>query len=149
MKYKLLGLVLFCGLMVTSCKNELQQVAGEYSYKISGSVVVDTVEEHLTNESGALHLINTDDEELLLTFNMLGGDVYTTNADLENKQLKIAEFERIIVHGARNFKTTISGSGEVYDDNIVLEMRYKGVSLDADSVELESEDVKLVATRNK
>lgn len=149
MKYKLLGLVLFCGLMVTSCKNELQQVAGEYSYKISGSVVVDTVEERLTNESGALHLINTDDEELLLTFNMLGGDVYTTNADLENKQLKIAEFERIIVHNTKNFKTTISGEGEVYDDNIVVGLRYKGISLDADSVELESEDVKLVATRNK
>ena len=106
MKYKLLGLVLFCGLMVTSCKNELQQVAGEYSYKISGSVVVDTVEERLTNESGALHLINTDDEELLLTFNMLGGDVYTTNADLENKQLKIAEFERIIF--SRSFRTDLS-----------------------------------------
>ena len=91
MRYKLfsLGLVLFCGLMATSCKNELQQVAGEYSYKISGSAMVDSAEVRLTNETGALHIIDKDEKELLLTFNMLGGDVYTALASLDNKELSI------------------------------------------------------------
>ena len=142
------GLVLFCGLMATSCKSELQQVSGEYSYKISGSAIVDSAEVRLTNETGALHIIDKDEKELLLTFNMLGGDVYTALGDLSSKSLNIREFERIIVHNTKDYKVKVSGSGEVYDDNIVLDMQYKGMSMDKDSIELESKDIKLVATRN-
>ena len=150
MRYKLfsLGLVFFCGLMATGCKNELQQTAGEYSYKISGSMMVDGEEKSLPNESGALRVIDKTDN-LLLTFNMLGGDVYTTNASLSNKQIEIAEFERIIPYYARDYKTKISGSGEVYENMIVVQLRYKGISMDKDSVEWENKDVRLVATRNK
>ena len=149
MKYNLFGLclVLFCGLMATSCKNELQQTAGEYSYKISGSVIEDGEELSLTNESGALRVIDKKDN-LLLSFNMLGGDVYTTDATLSNKQIEIAEFERIIPFNLREYKTKVSGTGEVYDNTIVVQLRYNGMSMDKDSIKWESKDVRLVATRN-
>lgn len=149
MKYKLFGLclVLFFGLMTTSCKNELQQTAGEYSYKISGSVIEDGEERSITNESGALRVIDKKDN-LLLSFNMLGGDVYTTDATLSNTQIEIAEFERIIPFNSREYKTKVSGTGEVYDNTIVVQLRYEGMSMDKDSVKLESKDVRLVATRN-
>lgn len=143
-----LTMVLVVMAVLTGCKSELKQVAGEYSYKISGSAIVDSTEVHLTNESGALHIIDKDEKELLLTFNMLGGDVYTALGDLSSKSLSIKEFERIIVHNTKDYKVKVSGSGEVYDDNIVLDMQYKGMSMDKDSIELESKDIKLVATRN-
>ena len=134
--------------VLAGCKNELQQVSGEYSYKISGNAIVDSTEVHLTNESGALHIIDKDEKELLLTFNMLAGDVYTTNAELSAKVLKINEFERVIMHNAKNYKIKVTGEGNVYDNNIVLDMQYKGMSMDKDSIELEGKDIKLVATRN-
>lgn len=143
-----LTIVLVVMAVLAGCKNELQQVSGEYSYKISGNAIVDSTEVHLTNESGALHIIDKDEKELLLTFNMLAGDVYTTNAELSAKVLKINEFERVIMHNAKNYKIKVTGEGNVYDNNIVLDMQYKGMSMDKDSIELESKDIKLVATRN-
>ena len=143
-----LTIVLVVMAVLAGCKNELQQVSGEYSYKISGNAIVDSTEVHLTNESGALHIIDKDEKELLLTFNMLAGDVYTTNAELRAKVLKINEFERVIMHNAKNYKIKVTGEGNVYDNNIVLDMQYKGMSMDKDSIELESKDIKLVATRN-
>ena len=143
-----LTMVLVVMSVLSGCKSELQQIAGEYSYKISGNAIVDSTEVHLTNESGALHIIDKDEKELLLTFNMLAGDVYTTNAELSAKVLKINEFERVIMHNAKNYKIKVTGEGNVYDNNIVLDMQYKGMSMDKDSIELESKDIKLVATRN-
>lgn len=143
-----LTIVLVVMAVLAGCKNELQQVSGEYSYKISGNAIVDSTEVHLTNESGALHIIDKDEKELLLTFNMLAGDVYTTKAELSAKVLKINEFERVIMHNAKNYKIKVTGEGNVYDNNIVLDMQYKGMSMDKDSIELESKDIKLVATRN-
>ena len=143
-----LTIVLVVMAVLAGCKNELQQVSGEYSYKISGNAIVDSTEVHLTNESGALHIIDKDEKELLLTFNMLAGDVYTTNAELSAKVLKINEFERVIMHNAKNYKIKVTGEGNVYDNNIVLDMQYKGMSMDKDSIELEGKDIKLVATRN-
>ena len=110
-----LTIVLVVMAVLAGCKNELQQVSGEYSYKISGNAIVDSTEVHLTNESGALHIIDKDEKELLLTFNMLAGDVYTTNAELSAKVLKINEFERVIMHNAKNYKIKVTGEGNVYD----------------------------------
>lgn len=149
MKYKffILGLVLFCGLMATSCKNELQQTAGEYSYKISGSALIDSVETHLLNETGSLRIIDQNDH-LLLSFNMLGGDIYSTTAKMEKKELELAPFERIITHELRDFKVSVTGSGNVYDNNILLHLNYKGISMDKDSIDFESTDMQLAAVRN-
>lgn len=143
-----LTMVLVVMAVLAGCKSELQQIAGEYSYKISGVVLVDSVEQRMTNETGALHIIDTKDE-LLLTFNMLGGDVYTAKASLDNKELAIHTFERIIYHSGHNYKTTVSGKGNVWDENIVLEMNYKGMSMDNDSIIWENKNIQFVATRNK
>ena len=144
--YLTIALAIF--VMLSGCKNDLEQVAGEYSYKISGSAIVDSAEVRLNNETGAMHVIDTQ-EDLLLTFNVLGGDVYTAKATLDKKDIAIHTFERIIVQNGRNYKTTVSGKGNVWNENIVVEMSYKGMSTDKDSILWESKNIQLVATRNK
>ena len=58
-----LTMVLVVMALLAGCKNELQQVSGEYSYKISGNAIVDSTEVHLSNESGftsSLDIIKID-----------------------------------------------------------------------------------------
>ncbi len=145
--WNIVAIALLCGVVV-GCKNEVQQTAGEYSYKISGSVLVDSVEQRLSNETGVVYVVEKEKETLLLTFNMLGGDVYTTTATIKNKVLEMAELERIVSQSARDYKVTVSGRGDVYDKNILLRLQYKGTSMDKDSIALESKDIQLLATRN-
>ena len=151
MKGKLLSLCLvgFVGILMISCKNEVEQLSGEYSYKISGSVVVDSVEARLNNENGVLRIIAKDKSDALLTFNMLGGDVYTTTAAISNKVMELTPFERIIVHNAKDYKISVSGQGDVVDENIILSLQYNGMSMDEDSVSLETKEIHFVGTKNK
>lgn len=146
-KYKIV--ILFLGLMLLSaCKNELQQTAGEYSYKISGMVMVDTAEVPLTNEAGVVY-INEANDALVLTFNMVIGDIYQTEAEVKNKKITLTPYERVIEVYSRDYKVKISGEGDVYDNNIVLNLQYSGAALKADSIKLEGNDILLLATRNK
>ena len=146
-KYKIV--ILFLGLVLLSaCKNELQQTAGEYSYKISGMVMVDTTEVPLTNEAGVVY-INESNDALVLTFNMVIGDIYKTEAEVKNKKITLAPFERVIEVYSRDYKVKISGEGDVHDNNIVLNLQYSGAALKADSIKLEGNDILLLATRNK
>ena len=143
-----LVVLVILGMTLTGCKDEVQQTAGEYSYKISGTVIADSVETHLLSETGALHVIYEDAGDLLLTFNVLGGDVYKTYADVANKEMKLQEFQRLLTVGAQEYKVTVTGSGEVHDKDLVLNLSYRGYQMQADSIKLEGDSLLLIATKN-
>ena len=76
------SLFIILAVLLSSCQDQVQQVTGTYSYKISGSAEVSTDSVVLSNEQGAMDLIRIDTTAALLTFNELRGATYVANATI-------------------------------------------------------------------
>lgn len=134
--YVISVLCVVVGLLCAGCQDQVQQVSGSYSYKISGKAVVDTVERSLANETGTMEIVRKDSENALLTFNALGGAAYTTNATIADKHITLAPYERVISFGLEEHTVTASGEGDFYDRTLVITLQYKNDTLTADSLTL-------------
>ncbi len=167
----LLCMVTLIAMMMTSCKNNVESVSGQYTYYISGNVTrympseieegnkidtlihdaLDAVTISLNNESGQLEIINRhsdeNDEPLLFVFTSLKGDVYNTTGSIEGKKLTIDNFTRTVKAGGVEYGTDINGYGELYDNTIVIALHYEGTSLNGEST-IEGNDITCVAKRN-
>lgn len=121
-------------LALISCQDAVQQVAGTYSYKISGSVIItstnllgeeenDTVT--LSEEMGTMELIPLDSITAMMTFNALNGPVYVTQAEIHDKDLTLQSYERDIMIRAKDYHITASGDGEFYDNTLIITLQYE------------------------
>lgn len=125
--------LLIMAICLMSCHQNIHQAAGTYSYKLTGEVQVDTSLVRLPNEIGTLDLIPLHDSTLLITMNVLSDGVYQTEAVLSGKHIVLAPMKRLMelkVSTLRNdlFDVNISGEGDVYDGQLVLELSYSGIS---------------------
>lgn len=126
-----------------SCKKDgVYSYTGSYSFKTSGTISVDrefTDEEFesdqvtlpLTPESGQLNILRANDTDVILTFNVIGGDAVVMNGTINSdNEIELEKNKRIITvkDGAVNpqFNVTVSGSGIKYDDVIVFYLTYSG-----------------------
>ena len=133
---KTIGLVLF-GLLtfaLTACQDQVQQVAGTYSYKISGKAVVGNDTVVLSDEQGAMDLIRQDSTAAMITFNALRGPVYVANATIHSKTIELAPYKRDLTIGAQTYSITASGTGTIYDKTLVLNLSYKGAEVSSDEI---------------
>ena len=123
-------------LVCLSCQNQVEQVAGSYSYKISGRASVLGVEQSLSDEMGAMEILSQNSQSAMFTFNAMGGPAYYTTATITGKQIEINSFERYVSQAGVNYKVKVTGSGTVYDKSIIINLRYNGSTLKADSLVL-------------
>ncbi|MBR1877702.1 MAG: hypothetical protein IJ814_01725 [Paludibacteraceae bacterium] len=117
-----------------ACRNQVEQAAGTYSYKISGRVTVLGVEQALTDEIGTMEILPNTTNSAVVTFNALRGPAYYTTAKINGKQIVLNPFEREVTQSAVEYGVTVSGDGTVYDQTILITLRYSGTSLNADSL---------------
>lgn len=126
----LAGLVL-CAL--NACDNSVKDVLGDYSYKISGTAVIDdTIPVSLPDEQGAMQIVSQKGKDVLLTMNIFLGGVYTADAKVSGDSLFIKQCSRTIpltytyeseedslisIEQAvtENFTLEVSGAGKVYN----------------------------------
>lgn len=133
----LFGLLAF---VLTACQDQVQQVAGSYSYKISGQALVrrtlsnDTVT--LSNEEGAMDLIRIDSTAAMMTFNVLRGPVYKTQAQIHGKQITLDPYKRNITLGSTTYTVTASGTGEFYDNTLIVSLQYQSNDISTDEITL-------------
>jgi len=123
-------------LSFAACKDQVEQVAGTYSYKISGQVSILGVEQGLTDEIGAMEVLPGTTNSAVVTFNALRGPAYYTTARINGKQIVLNPFERTIRQSAVDYGVTVSGSGTIYDQTILINLRYTGTAMNADSLVL-------------
>lgn len=134
-------------LQLSACESPLQDIVGEYSFKVSGQVTKDATQQMaLTDEMGAMEIIHLSDSTFLLTFNTLNGSAYTTQAVLSNNQLDLIPFARtvIITYKTQNsnllgglielteteyYNTEVYGYGTIYDNTIKFTLQYSGKEL--------------------
>lgn len=136
MNMKKISIVLVALLALAGCSDQVQQIAGTYSYKISGRGVIAGVSQKMDDEIGAMEIVHSTDSTALVTFNTLGGPAYTTYAAVNGKQITLKAFERDVKEDAVNYHVTASGQGTVFDGTILFTLKYEGNQLNADSLTL-------------
>ena len=119
-----------------SCQDQVQQIAGNYSYKISGSVVIAEDTFLLANETGALEVLRVNADSAVVTFNALLGQAYATQAVIAGKQMELLPFKRTITVRARDYEVTAQAKGDIYDGTLLLNLQYENAEreLKADSL---------------
>ena len=143
MKHNFIYLLAFIGIGLTACQDQVQQVAGSYSYKISGSAIItktnllgqeekDTVT--LSDEMGTMELIRLDSATAMATFNALNGPAYTTQAEIHGKSLTLVEFERDITIRTADYHIAVSGEGTFYENTLIMSLDYGSDNLSAENL---------------
>lgn len=113
-----------CALAFVACQDQVQQITGTYSYKISGSVIIDEDTVVLTDEIGAMEIVHINQDSALVTFNSLVGPAYATQAQIDNKQIVLAPYRRNLSIKTRDYAVTATGYGTVYDKTILFSLNY-------------------------
>lgn len=127
---------MLCVAALTSCHDRVEQLSGRYSYKISGSVVLDGDTTVLPDEQGAMELIRLNADSALLTFNALVGPIYTAQAKIDGKNIVIAPYERNLNYLTANYTLTAQGEGTIYDETMVIDLSYSGKTAKLETVKL-------------
>ena len=119
---------------LTSCQDKIEQVTGSYSYKVSGTAVVDSSSVALRDEQGAMELIRVEGENVLLTFNALRGSAYATKGTLSDQTLTLQSFDKSVSAGINEYNVTVTGTGTVYSNTILFDLTYESEELTAEKV---------------
>lgn len=143
---------IFAGLLtLTACNNNVYQVEGSYSYKTSGLAEITTEFDsvytiRLTDETGMMDIrdLKTADS-ILIVMNETNGGVITLRAEVKDKVITFAPFERTMTHLLTTYNVTVTGQGRYTDGTIVFNLSYSGKALNTDT-KLVAPDVKTVAT---
>ena len=151
--------------LAVSCSDPVKSLTGGYSYQVAKQEVVidDTVSVVLTSEMGALQMEKSKDDEVLLTFNSMKGDVYTTTGKIDDKTITLAPFSRTLtvtytitqedllrpvdktVNEAYNIEVT--GEAEIHDETIHFLLQYAGTGVSNDK-KISGEDILMIAKKN-
>ncbi|MGN0187558.1 MAG: hypothetical protein ACI392_07435 [Paludibacteraceae bacterium] len=171
-------------MMMCGCDDAaaVRSAKGTYSFKTSGQAVLDSLEGDaksivLDDESGQLEIISLHDaDSLLLTFNQMGGGVYSSRGTLKDNELRFEPYARTysvvttvtvydtvhtVIGGVIGvdsisghnelvndvFDITVSGVGHVYDKSIIFQLRYDGRSASSERI-LTAENVQMIAKKN-
>ncbi len=133
-------------LSLTSCEKEgTRRFEGNYSFKTSGTLTIDrkvtssdvtlpttdgTFKSTLTSESGQMNIVTTGENTMVVTFNIIGGDVLVFDATVDGKKITLSPISRIITikdDGLTfTIDATLEGTGERYDDVVVFTLNYTG-----------------------
>lgn len=142
----------------------------------SGWTKTDTVVANLDNESGTLEVVSLHNgDSLLLTIDQKNGDVTVTRGAVSDGRLNFVPYHRtlevpttvkyydtisidlglisrdtVLVRERNEYEVydiTVSGSAEVYDNNLVFNLNYNGRSQTSDRI-LRGKDIKSLAKKN-
>lgn len=164
-KYLQLSLLIGCIALMVSCSDPVKSRMGGYSYQIAKQEVTidDTVSIVLTGEMGSLQMEQVKDDNILLTFNSLKGDVYTTTGRIDDDEIVLQPFERTLsvtytvtledllrpIEKTLNetYNIEVSGGAEMHDETIHFTLQYSGTGVSNDK-QLVGEDILMVAKHN-
>ena len=160
--------IMAVGMVVLSfaaCSDPVKERVGDYSYTIAKQAVTvaDTINTTLTSEKGALEIEKKGDDGVVLTFNSLTGDVYTTTGTIKDDALSFKPFKRTVAviykveeqvllvteekTVTENFDVTVSGTAEMHDETIHFYLNYEGTGVTNGNA-LKGENILMVAKKN-
>lgn len=160
-------------LALTSChKSGVSLFVGDYSFKTTGEIsiranaVIDSsnvtipafLNVNLSNDIGQLNICASDEknDQVIAVFNYLNGDVTVTTGTCNGNTIELDEFRHdflpvsVTTLLSNNFYINVSGTGQMYDDNmIIFDMKYDGkAQVGSVTYKIKDKDIKIVAYRN-
>lgn len=173
MKFKHLIFAAIFAVVSVSCSDsvEVRNIKGSYHYKTTGQVTLTdgnkTAIQTLENESGIMEIVSLhDDDEVLLTFNQTGGEVYNTKGTAHGDKVSFDPFNRLLTltynedktvglldtlsitkHETETFAIQVSGQAEVYDNNLIFYYTYDGKSQTSNKT-IHGTNIQMLAKKN-
>ena len=164
-------LIAICGLLVLSAcqKRGMHLFCGDYSFKTSGSVVLDeimaeddTIEPSsytvsLPNEIGQLEISDLDNgrDSVLVVMNTMGGEVVVTHAFCKDNEIFLKDFTKntlLFTGDSLTLKNElrVHATGQMYENNtLILSMIYEGeAETNERTFEVYGDNIRMAAIRN-
>ena len=136
-------------LLMTSCTKEGTALfKGNYSFKTSGTVTADytivTVEEDgtestsegtadfdLAMEQGQMDILPAGGDDMIITMNILGGEVYTVDAGVSDNVITVGPFSRKVEVELTDLEkvsvpVTVYGEGRRYEKTVIFDLTLAG-----------------------
>lgn len=155
----MMAALLCAALSIVSCKKDAsRQIIGSYTYKTGGTVTFEgeTEASGLFPEQGQLHIVDSGDGHVILTFNDITGGADVATAVVDGNSVTIdGTFTKfvsisdngILKEGAGRVKC--SGSGKKYDNILILDLRYEGnIDTGLNTKKIMESDIHCVAQEN-
>ena len=161
--------IFFCCLLtLAACqKKNAPLFRGDYSFKTSGSVVLDEIVADgetgdsftvsLPNEIGQLEIsdLGNGKDSVLVVMNTMGGEVVVTHAFCKDNEIFLRDFKKntlLFTGDSLTLKNDlrVTASGQMYEDNtLILNMTYNGEAESNErSFKVYGDDIRMAATRN-
>lgn len=153
-------------LSVSCSKEGPGRFEGSWSFKTSGTLTVASKDSEgnvtgvlpvsFVTEAGQMHVVRKEDEEeMLVTMNVIGGDVVAYQAVASGKELSLLASARRLALNVGDMTVVhpivmAEGTGKRYDDVLVIEFQFSG-SIEVGNVtyEIIGSDVECVAVQNE
>lgn len=87
---------------------------------------------HLGTESGQMHILSKEGDEMILTMNITAGDPVVFPAKASGSDITLGKTRRFLqVHTGsglltRQMELSVSGTGKRYDNMVLLDLEYEG-----------------------
>ena len=160
-------LIVCCLLALASCqKKNAPLFRGDYSFKTSGSVTLDEINNEdepasytvsLPNEIGQLEIsdLGNGKDSVLVVMNTMGGEVVVTHALCKDNEIFLRDFKKntlLFTGDSLSLKNDllVKASGQMYEDNtLILNMTYEGEAETNDrTFKIYGDDIRMAAIRN-
>ena len=161
-------LIIGCLMALAACqKKNAPLFRGDYSFKTSGSVVLDEIVADgetgdsftvsLPNEIGQLEIKDLDNgkDSVLVVMNTMGGEVVVTHAFCKDNEIFLRDFKKntlLFTGDSLTLKNDlcVTASGQMYEDNtLILNMTYDGEAESNErSFKVYGDDIRMAAIRN-
>ena len=160
-------LIVCCLLALASCqKKNAPLFRGDYSFKTSGSVTLDEINNEdepasytvsLPNEIGQLEIsdLGNGKDSVLVVMNTMGGEVVITHALCKDNEIFLRDFKKntlLFTGDSLTLKNDllVKASGQMYENNtLILNMTYEGEAETNDhTFKIYGDDIRMAAIRN-
>jgi len=137
MKRNILFIALSVLLLCTSCNKEGRRLTGDYSYKLSGEVVLTDADgqttHHLVHRNGQMNIRKDKSQKTkyIITMNEMGGIGYTMTADMRGDSLRI---DRHTFSSNILSTTSLPSIGDNDDHSIVYQITSMGIGFLNDDI---------------
>lgn len=160
--------VLLIAFLFTTCNREVNNLLGDYSYKLSGDVVLTDadgeVTHHFIHRNGQMNVLKDKSREsgLIITMNEMNGGCYTLFAEIQGDTIvlephqfttNLLSTESLPSIGQDGTLTMVyqisaAGSGRPNDQMLILREHWTGTQSGDASVSLHAPEITILAEKN-
>lgn len=160
--------VLLTAFLLTTCNRDVNNLTGDYSYKLSGTVILTDADgeetHHFIHRNGQMNVLKDKSRKsgLVITMNEMNGGCYTLLAEIQGDTIVLQphQFSTTLLstegipsigqEGSHTmvYQISASGSGRPNDQMLILREHWTGGQSGDPSVRLLAPEITILAEKN-